>query len=95
MNKCIECLGQGLSNDSILRDSTQAFNGGKSRLLTIHTNANLSVLEAVFGRSFTTPTYAKTRAPKTPAREKAEVEVKVEAAVASAMAMVAVFGGRP
>lgn len=48
----------------------------------------LSVLEAVFGSSHARPTYAKARAPKTPAMEKAEVVVNTWVAVMSAMAVV-------
>ena len=55
--------------------------------LTSHRNVILSVLEAVLGRSFTRPTYAKARMPKTPAMEKAEVAVNTPVAFMSAMTM--------
>lgn len=61
----------------------RSFAGVVFRSLTSHTNVNLSVLEAVLGSSFARPKYAKARAPKTPAIEKAEVAVNAK--VVSAM----------
>jgi hypothetical protein len=88
VNECVKCLEQALVNDSTLRGNTQAPNGMEFRLLTSHKNVNLSVLEAVLGSSFTTPTYAKPRTQERRAREKAEDEVNIEAVVTSTMAMV-------
>ena len=65
------------------------FNGMEFRLLTSHRNVSLSILEAVLGSSFTTPTYAKTRTQERRARERAEDEVDIEAVVTSTMAVVA------
>ena len=47
-----------------------------------------SVLEADLGSSFTRPTYAKARAPKTPAMENAEVAVNTGVAVVSVMVVI-------
>ena len=89
VNKRVKSLGQTLVNDSIPRNSAQAFNGVKLGLLASHTNLNLSVPEAVLGSSFMTATYAKIGTQERRARQKAEDEVNVEAVVTSTMAVVA------
>jgi len=63
------------------------FGGSRFKSLTSHRNVILSVLEAVLGRSFTRPMYAKARTPKTPAMEKAEVVVNTAVVFVSAMTM--------
>lgn len=54
---------------------------------------NLSVLEAVLGSIFARPKYAKPRAQNTPAIEKAEVVVNVEAVSAMVVFFVAFESG--
>ena len=71
-------------SDSVPHDTLTRF---KFKSLTSHTNVNLSILEAVLGSSFTRPTYAKARTPKTPAMEKTEVAVNISVAVASGIAV--------
>ena len=75
----VKVLRRNLISGYILCDAHSGF-----KLLTSHTNAILSILE---GSSFTRPTYAKARAPKTPA-EKAEVGENSRVVFVPAMAMI-------
>lgn len=61
--------------------------------LTNQRNVNLSVLEAVFGSALMRPKYAKARAPKTPAIEKAEVVVNSEVVTVMVIAFVVFESG--
>jgi len=81
----VERLRQNPINGSILRNVAQTFADSGFESLTSHRNVILSVLEAVLGRSFTRPTYAKDKTPKTPAMEKAEVVVNTAVVFVSAM----------
>jgi len=87
MNHRVERLRRNHINGSILRNIAQTFGGSGFESLTSHRNVILSVLEAVLGRSFTRPTYAKARTPKMPAMEKAEVAVNTAVVFVSAMTM--------